>query len=320
VTFLDRSMRRLPQAVLIAAFLAACSREPPTPAPIEEGPSAADSWATLTSLARWDTATPSARRVAAEEVARRMPDFTLLRMATFSCGGQTHEMAIFRHAPTEAEFALVPGGTFVMGEPSNAPQFQGDLAHQVTLTHPFLVARTETTQATWKRVMDADPSESKGDDLPVEHVSWTDAGEFCSKTGLSLPTDAQWEFACRAGTTSKYPSGDDAKTLVDFAWIGPDRSASPHPVGARKPNPFGLFDMAGNVNEWCADMMEPHVAASVVDPFTPADARHGAPVWRGGDWKGHPEFARSAARLCGYVDDRRSSIGFRAAKTVPDFR
>src|SRR5207244_3975065 len=109
----------------------------------------------LADLTRWDSATSDRRRAAAESVARRVPGFTLLRLETFSCGGQTHEVAVYEHVKTAMEFALVPGGEFVMGssEPESNPTACGSHApHRVTLTHPFLIARTTVTQSAWRRV------------------------------------------------------------------------------------------------------------------------------------------------------------------------
>jgi formylglycine-generating enzyme required for sulfatase activity len=291
------SMRGLPRAVLIAAFLAACSREPPTPAPIEEGPSAADSWATLTSLARWDTATPSARHVAAEEVARRMADFTLLRMATFSCGGQTHEVAIFRHAPTEMEFALVPGSADGAG-PAAA-----------SASGPFLIARTETTEAAWRAVGGEPPKRPLGDDHPIVEATWSDAAAFCQRAGLRVPTRSQWERACRAGTIGDFCCGDDASKLADYAWFDPAAGHRTHAVGGKLPNAFGLHDMAGNVEEWCTD--------DEYDKRGPCDV----PPWRcGGSWSDPAKVCRSGRASPASYPEHRPTIGFRAAKTVPDFR
>jgi len=272
-------------------------------------------------LARWDAASKEDRRNAAKEVAKHAPGFELLRLEAFTCGGQTHEVAVFKHGKTEMEFALVPGGTFDMGSPeSEKGREVYENLHQVKLTKAFLIARTECTQATWSKVVGTDPSKNKGPDLPVEMVSWEDAQGFCEKTGLSLPTEAQWERACRAGTSTRFQHGDDIESLSDYAWyattdIDP-KAIESRPVGKKSPNAFGVFDMLGNVNEWCADMMSPYPTAAVVDPFTAIDQTHKSPVFRGGSYRRPDVVSRPAFRLSLDADAHDSTIGFRPAKTV----
>jgi formylglycine-generating enzyme required for sulfatase activity len=316
----------------LALALAACGK-PTDPPPVATSPTPtvaarATPREMLVDLARWDAATTADRRAAAEDVARRTPDFALLRLETFSCGGQTHEVAIYKHAKTEMEFVLVPGGTFVMG--SDESSFD-QKPRAVTLTRPFLIARTETTQAAWKKIAGDDPSAMKGADRPVESVSWDDSVYFCKKARVELPTAAQWERACRAGTTTRFCFGDDGKQLADYAWYEsdprsmadfrdfvPDERHCSHPVGRKKPNALGLYDMHGNVQEWCADIVNPDATPSSTDPFSATDAwgGHHFPVFRGGCWSQREENCRSAFRVCGYPNDRSRTIGFRPAKTV----
>jgi len=275
----------------------------------------------VSDLAKWDAASKDDRRAAAKEVAKRSPGFELLRLEPFTCGGQTHEVAVFKHAKTEMEFALVPGGSFDMGSPETEKGREVfENLHPVTLTKPFLIARTECSQATWNRVMGTDPSKHKGADLPVEMASWDDAQSFCEKTGLALPTEAQWERACRAGASTRFFHGDDVAGLADYAWYAtPDidpKAIESHPVGKKSPNAFGLFDMLGNVNEWCGDMMSPYPTAAVVDPFTAIDPTHKSPVFRGGSYRRPDVVNRAAFRLSLDADAHDSTIGFRPAKTV----
>jgi formylglycine-generating enzyme required for sulfatase activity len=285
----------------------------PAPAPI-----GAD---LLADLAKWDAAKKEDRRAAAMEAAKHVAGFELLRLEPFSCGGQTHEVAVFKHVQTEMEFVLVPGGTFDMGSPeSEKGREVYENLHAVTLTKPYLIARTEVSQATWNKVMGTDPSKHKGADLPVEMVSWEDAQSFCEKTGLALPTEAQWERACRAGTSARFFHGDDVASLGDYAWyatmdIDP-KAIESHPVGKKSPNAFGLFDMLGNVSEWCGDMMSPYPTAAVVDPFTTIDPKHKSPVFRGGSFRRPDVVSRPAFRLSQDADAHDSTIGFRPAKTL----
>ncbi len=271
----------------------------------------------LADLARWDAATTPYRRAAAEDVARRLPDFALLRMETFSCGGQTHEVAIYRHAKTEMEFALVPGGTFLMGSPeSEKGRLPDETQHRVTLTNPFLIARTLCTQAAYEKITGANPSIFKGAAFPVEMASWDEATSFCGKAGLELPTEAKWEYACRAGTTTAYCFGDDEGPLGDFAWYVRTAASRTHPVALKNPNAFGLFDILGNVLEWCEDRYGDYPSGVATDPRGPGGGAER--VTRGGSWADEAGTLRCAARLFRVPPEARGpNFGFRPAKTIP---
>jgi len=167
------------------------------------------------------------------------------------------------------EFKLIPAGTFTMGE--------GDEAHDVTLAKPFKMGVHEVTQAQYEQVMGHNPSASKGADNPVEKVSWEDAVEFCHKLSefpaekaagnvYRLPTEADWEFACRIGTTTKYSFGDDESELGSYAWFADNSSGKTHPVGDKLPNAWGLYDMYGNVWEWCSHSYVDYPSGSMTAP------------------------------------------------------
>jgi formylglycine-generating enzyme required for sulfatase activity len=172
-------------------------------------------------------------------------------------------------------------------------------AHQVRITKPFYLAKYELTQAAYQRVAGKNPSRYQGDANPVEKVTWSDCVSFCQKlsqaTGVEirLPTEAEWEYACRAGTRTSFSYGDIAYHLEnaafwqlgEYAWYGDNSGQQPHPVGRKKPNPWGLYDMHGNVREWCADWFAENYyqSAPVADPQGPNAG--GFRVVRGGNWQ-----------------------------------
>ncbi|MCY3019208.1 MAG: formylglycine-generating enzyme family protein [Planctomycetota bacterium] len=193
-------------------------------------------------------------------------------------------------------------------------------AHYVTLTRPFHMGKYEVTQAQYAAVMGTNPSRFKGANLPVVCVSWDDATEFCkkvsAKAGLAvrLPTEAEWEFACRAGTNTTYNTGDTDADLYRAAWYGASCKSTTHPVGQKAANAFGLHDMHGNVFEWCADCFEKYKPGAAVDPQGPSEGQDH--VLRGGSWSYPPEYCRSASRWLG-SDSRFVDFGFRVVVEVP---
>jgi len=308
----------------------------------------------LTDVTSWDAATSDERRAAAKSVAARETDFRLVRLETFISGGATHEVAVFSHAKTGLEFVLVPGGTFAMGSPADDPdRFSNEAPHTVTLTRPFLVCRTECTQAAWCTVGGTAQSKWRGATLPVECVSWDECDAWCRKAGLDLPTEAQWEWACRAGATTRWCFGEDESHLTDAAWFRTGslewpvveewervsaeaiarrrRTASrdemeggsawpsapdsrTHPVAEKRPNTFGLHDVHGNVWEWCADRYADVLPDAATDP---RGAQAGDDrVARGGGWSSRARRSRAAVRG-GYAPGYRAGyVGFRPAKNV----
>jgi formylglycine-generating enzyme required for sulfatase activity len=195
-------------------------------------------------------------------------------------------------------FKLLPGGTFTMGCPSGPV---GEQPHRVTLTQPFELGVYAVTQEQYKRVMGRNPSGFKGPQNPVEQVDWDDAVEFCRKLSAlpdeksagyvyRLPTEAEWEYACRAGTTTDFSFG--TARLGDFAWYSNNSRQTTHPVGQKKPNGWGLYDMHGNVEEWCQDWYRDYPSGSVTDPTGPS--RGSLKVCRGGCWWSSHDICRSA--------------------------
>jgi len=194
-------------------------------------------------------------------------------------------------------------------------------AHEVTLTRPYYLGRFEVTQEQYQQVMGGNPSDFKGQNLPVENVSWDEAQEFCKKasekTGhaMRLPTDAEWEFACRAGTRTLYCTGDGEADLDRAAWYDKNSGNTTHPVGQKVPNAWGLYDMHGNVWEWVQDFYAPYKAEAATDPGGPAQGQYR--VLRGGSWFYFPGLCRSASRFGDYPDDRDFDFGFRVVGSSP---
>jgi formylglycine-generating enzyme required for sulfatase activity len=183
------------------------------------------------------------------------------------------------------------------------------------------MGKFELTQEQYQQVTGTNPSHFKGRDLPVECVSWVEAQEFCRKaaeqTGqlVRLPSEAEWEYACRAGTTTRFSAGDANGDLESAAWFDANSGGTIHPVGQKKPNPWGLYDMPGNVWEWCADRHWSYRAEPATDP--PGPLLGPTRVMRGGSWAHHLSFCRSANRDESNPDWRNYTLGFRVLVTLP---
>lgn len=220
------------------------------------------------------------------------------------------------------ELVLIAPGRFTMGSGPDAGERDETPAHQVTISRPFYLGQYEVTQAQWNAIMDSNPSRHRGAKLPVEDVSWNDCQRFLrklsAKTGRQfvLPTEAQWEFACRAGTTTPWYFGDRETALPDHGWVGANAQGRTHPVGMKPPNPWGLHDLYGNVWEWVADWYaNPYPTGDAIDPAGPATGT--ARVLRGGAWGDDAWQARSAYRNSMGPDQGNPGSGFRCLMLVP---
>jgi formylglycine-generating enzyme required for sulfatase activity len=201
--------------------------------------------------------------------------------------------------------------------------------HRVRITQPFYLGKFEVTQGQYQRVMGTNPSQFPGDpDLPVESVSWEDAMVFSRKLEMlpqeqamageyRLPTEAQWEYACRAGSDAAYCFGDSVAALGEYAWYSGNDRRKTHPVGLKKPNAWGLHDMHGGVREWCYDWFGFHYYADSPreDPAGPSSGTER--VYRGGSWDGGASGRRSAYRSKFPPHDPHGAfLGFRLTRTL----
>src|SRR5262245_22003448 len=207
-----------------------------------------------------------------------------------------------------------PKGGSPWGELRSDAQKEEGPVHEITLS-PFLIGKYEVSQAEWKSVMGSLPADFNGNDnLPVAGVSWEDIQRFNAKTGLSLPTEAQWEYACRAGTSTPFAGDIDI-----LGWHSSNSEATSHPAGKKAPNGFGLYDMHGNMAEWCRDLFDPSFyskpEAKGTDPVC-TSGRWDEPVIRGGNWIADPVFCRSAYRRNLSVGASGDSVGFRPASPI----
>ncbi|MCE5250760.1 SUMF1/EgtB/PvdO family nonheme iron enzyme, partial [bacterium] len=229
-------------------------------------------------------------------------------------------------------YVQIPGGSFAMG--SDTGDSDEKPIHTVTLS-TFEMSIFEITQGQYKSVIGSNPSHFAGDDnLPVEEVSWLDAIRFCNalsvkagldecyyidtatcdftKNGFRLPTEAEWEYACRAGTSTAYNTGDTSSDLARAGWYSANSSSKAHPVGQKTPNAWGLYDMHGNVCEWCNDLYGSYRNMSETDP---TGAQTGSTlVVRGGGWNTFYGYCRSTVRPDLKMDSKSNDLGFRVVR------
>ncbi|ELP56163.1 SUMF1/EgtB/PvdO family nonheme iron enzyme [Microcystis ichthyoblabe FBCC-A1114] len=225
------------------------------------------------------------------------------------------------------EMVSLPAGQFIMGSADSDPDaWDAEKPQHQVKVNSFAIGKYPVTQAQYEAVMGTNPSHFKNNSWlknnlqnPVENVSWNDAQAFCQKlsqiTGKThrLPTEAEWEYACRAGTTTRYYFGDDASQLGDYAWYKGNSQNTTHPVGQKKPNAWGLYDMIGNVWEWCEDNWHDNYIGAPKDGSAWLTNDNDYPILRGGCWYNGPDGCRSAYRDFSLYrrDGLSNSYGFR---------
>lgn len=251
---------------------------------------------------------------------------------TPSSGRMEGEAAGERRVFGGIEMVWCPPGQFMMGSPEpwifevsqwlfifGGEEGRSDLEsrHGVKLTSGFWLAKTETTQDQWEEIAGQNPSHFKGENLPVEKVSWKDVQKWLEEINLKyplpegwawdLPTEAQWEFACRAGKSGGY----EGWKLDEVGWYDVNSGNQSHPVGEKRANDWGLHDMHGNVWEWCRDWFEDYPPGGAVDPTGPAKGI--ARIHRGGGWSNAAHHCRAAYRASDTPGTRLKNLGFRVA-------
>jgi formylglycine-generating enzyme required for sulfatase activity len=228
------------------------------------------------------------------------------------------------------KLVLIPKGTFMMGSPeSEEGRKENETQHEVTISKDYYLGVTEVTQAQYEKVIGKNPSYYQGAivgnenaDLPVEQVSWDDAVEFCKKLSelpeekkagrvYRLPTEAQWEYACRAGSKTAYSFDDEEGLLPEHGWFKRNSSNRTHTVGLLEPNAWGLYDMHGNVWEWCSDWYGDYPKGALSDPTGPKEGSFR--VYRGGSCYFGAANCRSGIRFRNNPSDRLINVGFRLA-------
>jgi formylglycine-generating enzyme required for sulfatase activity len=257
-------------------------------------------------------------------VARRLPQAALVIVAAlaFAPYGQATRPPEGGDALVNSlgmRMVLVPAGTFRMGSPFGEPLRQEEeVPRRVTLTHAFRIAATEVTQRQWIALMPSNRSPHRGDDLPVTSVSWKEAQEFClalsQKEGATyrLPTETEWEYACRAGAADP-PAG--RKPLEAVAWYADNGEERTHPVGQKRPNAWGLHDMLGNVAEWTLDAYGPYPRGEEdKDPTGPPAGSTRAV--RGGSWRAFAPALRCAARTGTPESYQLPHVGLRVVQEI----
>jgi formylglycine-generating enzyme required for sulfatase activity len=245
------------------------------------------------------------------------------------------------------KLVLIPKGTFTMGSPPDEEGSTDDeTQHEVTFGSDYYLGVYEVTQAQYQKVMGKNPSyfgndkvierhpktgrvvkEGDSSNHPVETVSWEEAVTFCKRLSelpaeksagrvYRLPTEAEWEYACRADSETAYSFGENSESLSNYAWWSGNSQKRTHAVGLKQPNAWGLYDMHGNVWEWCSDWYAHHSKDAVIDPRGPENGS--TRVYRGGSWNRPAELCRSAARSKIDPSSRSNNFGFRVAMDVKE--
>ncbi len=240
--------------------------------------------------------------------------------------GKSFEISLKQSPPNSKTLYMqwVNPGTFIMGSPKSEPGRSKSIENQfsLTLNDGFWIGQYLITQAQWEAMMGNNPSHyNYHPDYPIENINWDEATSFCDQLNMrfkdklpkvysfSLPTEAQWEYACRAGSQSMYYNGNDPNRLAEVAWYGDNSDGHPHPVGEKQPNKWNLYDMLGNVYEWCHDTPKQYPDHPVQNWY--GEPKHYTRSVRGGAFSLSPTNIRCADRGYTHRDAKAPRLGFR---------
>ncbi|MEZ6184593.1 MAG: formylglycine-generating enzyme family protein [Planctomycetota bacterium] len=303
---MDRRLRELERAALA---------HPEDPGAAAALRSALARVADLSDREAWSRADPGAQDQVLESLGALLEGCRSLGAETYAVAGVAHRIGRFHHEASGVQLHLIPGGRARLGPGRDGRNLE---AHREVTLPPLLVGRFPVRQAEWDLRPGEDERSFVGAELPIEGVTWHAARAWLTAVGLRLLSEAEWEYACRAGTTSDYFWGPTPDPT--YAWYGEGSACTTHStrLHAEACNAFGLVDVCGNVAEWCEDVYGPYGAHMPRDG-SPVQARGGMRVIRGGDSFHSPHHCRSSARNGADARDSGAMIGFRAARSVPLF-
>jgi formylglycine-generating enzyme required for sulfatase activity len=239
--------------------------------------------------------------------------------------GNSETSEAFTSYSTGMELILVPADEFEIGSPSEEKdRFDYECsAHKVMIKNSFYMGKYPVSQKQWKKIMGKNPSHFKGEDRPVEMVSWNEVQKFVKKLNekegtdkYRLPSEAEWEYACRAGSKTKYYFGNEGSKLNEYAWYAENSGSQTHPIGQKKPNSWSLYDMHGNVWEWVQDKWHENYKNSPADGSAWEDENCSYRVSRGGSWFCDAELCRSTSRFKRDPEKHISNVGFRLLREL----
>lgn len=279
-------------------------------------------------IARLESAVAAKDKFVAEDVLAELetlipsdPRMASLRKRVGALPGPKRNLDVDLGGGVTMQFVAIRPGSFTMGSEKSA---EWKPAHEVTISKPFYMGKYEVTQEQWEKVMGGNPSNFKGAKNPVEQVNWDDCQSFIIKLKeklpartFRLPTEGEWEYACRAGSTNDYCYGDGTGRLGEYAWYISNADSMSHPVGEKKPNAWGLYDMHGNVWEWCQDVYHPSYEGAPADGSAWTQGNQTNRVARGGSWYSDASVLRSANRGRPNADFRGIVYGLRMVVGTP---
>jgi formylglycine-generating enzyme required for sulfatase activity len=294
----------------------------PIPPAVGSGPTTTVVVATTTgTTAVVETATNIAQPATNIEPAKLSPPSQVTATIISTGASARKEMAIDLGGGVKMEFVLIPAGSFMMG--SSDIYRDRKPVHKVTIGKAFYLGKYEVTQEQWEKVMGNNPSEFKGTKNPVERVNWNKCQEFVVRLSntvqgrtFRLPTEAEWEYACRAGSTTDYCFGDDPGKLGGYAWFKDNSGEGPHIAGQKRPNAWGLYDMHGNVNEWCEDFYCHTYEGAPADGSARKLGDDSRRVLRGGTWNSVAARLQTTQRVFGNPDILAPNCGLRVVAEV----